>query len=120
MKIVALLAVLVATTPVALAQDHADAPDLMQKAHGTMAPRRSLQGEAAGIRWTVPPRWTAEAEREMRVATYGMPASSGGEAGECAVFFFGAGQGGGASSRGARRHTRRRGILTASRSRPST
>jgi hypothetical protein len=32
----------------------------------------------------------------MRVATYAVPAAKGSEAGECSVFFFGAGQGGGA------------------------
>ena len=31
----------------------------------------------------------------MRVATYAVPAAKGAEAGECAVFFFGPGQGGG-------------------------
>jgi hypothetical protein len=31
----------------------------------------------------------------MRVATYAVPAANGAAAGECAVFFFGAGQGGG-------------------------
>jgi hypothetical protein len=31
----------------------------------------------------------------MRVATYGVPGAEGAEAGECAVFFFGRGQGGG-------------------------
>jgi hypothetical protein len=31
----------------------------------------------------------------MRVATYAVPAAKGAEAGECAVFFFGTGQGGG-------------------------
>jgi hypothetical protein len=30
----------------------------------------------------------------MRVATYAVPAAKGSEPGECAVFFFGAGQGG--------------------------
>jgi hypothetical protein len=31
----------------------------------------------------------------MRVATYAVPAAKGSEGGECAVFFFGPGQGGG-------------------------
>ncbi len=31
----------------------------------------------------------------MRVATYAIPAAKGASAGECAVFFFGPGQGGG-------------------------
>lgn len=51
-------------------------------------------GSAPGIRWTVPSRWADQAPRSMRVATYAVPASAGGEAGECAVFAFGPGRGG--------------------------
>jgi hypothetical protein len=51
-------------------------------------------GAASGIRWTVPPRWAEQPPRSMRVATYTVPAPAGGEAGECAVFAFGPGQGG--------------------------
>ena len=50
---------------------------------------------AGGIQWTVPARWTSGAGSAMRVATYAVPAAKGAEPGECAVFFFGAGQGGG-------------------------
>jgi len=42
----------------------------------------------AGIAWTVPAGWVTNAPRAMRVATYSV-----GDA-ECAVFYFGAGQGG--------------------------
>jgi hypothetical protein len=50
---------------------------------------------AAGIRWTAPPGWKAEAPRPMRAATYSIPASSGDSAGaECVVNYFGPGQGG--------------------------
>jgi hypothetical protein len=45
---------------------------------------------AAGIKWTVPSGWKAEAARPMRAATYSIAPD-----GECAVNFFGAGQGGG-------------------------
>ena len=38
----------------------------------------------------------------MRVATYAVPAAKGSEAGECAVFFFGSGQGGGVEDNVAR------------------
>jgi hypothetical protein len=38
----------------------------------------------------------------MRVATYAVPGPKGAEAGECAVFFFGPGQGGGVSDNVAR------------------
>jgi hypothetical protein len=55
----------------------------------------SLKGEVAGITWLVPKRWMAEGERPMRVATYAVPAAEGdSERAECAVYFFGAGQGG--------------------------
>lgn len=51
-------------------------------------------GSVAGIRWTVPRDWTVGPERPMRVATYAIPSTGGGEPAECAVFFFGGGQGG--------------------------
>jgi len=52
-----------------------------------------VHGSAAGVGWSVPREWSDAGERPMRVATYAIP-SSGGEPVECAVFFFGAGQGG--------------------------
>lgn len=48
--------------------------------------------EPAGIEWKVPTGWVAGLEKPMRVATY--MAASGDQLAECAVFFFGAGQGG--------------------------
>ena len=52
-------------------------------------------GEAAGVGWTVPARWQVQPPRMMRVATYLVPTAEGDdEPGECAVFFFGQGQGG--------------------------
>lgn len=54
-----------------------------------------FHGSAAGIVWTVPPTWQLQGGRPMRIATYAIPAVQGDpEAGECAVFFFGSGQGG--------------------------
>lgn len=53
------------------------------------------KGSVAGVQWTVPKRWTPQAERPMRIATYAIPAAEGdAEGGECAVSFFGSGQGG--------------------------
>ena len=49
---------------------------------------------AGGIQWTVPAKWTAGSGSAMRVATYSVPGAKGSSAGECAVFFFGPGQGG--------------------------
>jgi len=56
----------------------------------------ATEGSAGGLRWTVPARWTVAPPKPMRMATYTIPAASGGgaEPGECGVFFFGKGQGG--------------------------
>ena len=57
---------------------------------------------AGGIAWKVPARWTAGAGSAMRVATYAVPGAKEAERGECAVFFFGPGQGGGVDDNVAR------------------
>jgi hypothetical protein len=50
---------------------------------------------AAGVSWTAPAGWTRGADRQMRAATYSVPAAAGDTAaGECVVNFFGPGQGG--------------------------
>jgi hypothetical protein len=51
-------------------------------------------GGAGGVRWSVPATWPDAPGGSLRVATYKVPAAKGAEAGECAVFFFGHGQGG--------------------------
>ena len=43
----------------------------------------------AGVKWTMPQSWKAEAERPMRLATYTVS-----PAGECGVYYFGPGKGG--------------------------
>lgn len=56
---------------------------------------QTTTGGAAGIAWTVPPRWEVQPPRTMRVATYLIPKDDeDDEPGECAVFYFGRGQGG--------------------------
>ncbi len=51
---------------------------------------------AAGVRWTAPAGWKAEAPRPMRAATYSIPLAAGDEGiAECVVNYFGPGQGGG-------------------------
>lgn len=58
-------------------------------------PGPTFHGSAAGVIWTVPAGWQLQSGRPMRVATYAIPAAPGDmETGECAVFFFGSGQGG--------------------------
>jgi hypothetical protein len=61
-------------------------------AHGQTAGARG--GAAGGVRWTVPAGWTEQKASAMRAATYQVPGKSADAAGECAVFFFGPGQGG--------------------------
>lgn len=49
----------------------------------------------AGIHWKRPDRWEVQPPRQMRIATYTVPAAEGdAEGGECAIFYFGSGQGG--------------------------
>jgi hypothetical protein len=50
---------------------------------------------AAGVQWTAPAGWKADAARPMRAATYIVPLAAGDhDPAECGVYFFGAGQGG--------------------------
>ena len=50
---------------------------------------------ASGLSWTAPGTWESQGARPMRAATYVVPPSGGDkEPGECAVYFFGGGQGG--------------------------
>lgn len=54
-----------------------------------------LAESVAGLKWTAPGGWKTEAPRPMRAATYSIPSAPGDTAGaECAVYFFGTGQGG--------------------------
>jgi hypothetical protein len=59
-------------------------------------------GAAGGIAWKVPAGWTSGKSNPMRVATYVVPAAKGAAAGECSVFYFGPGQGGGVDENVAR------------------
>jgi len=68
---------------------------LPARAPAAPAPPAPARTDAAGgIEWKVPAGWTAGGGSAMRVATYTVPAAKGSPPGECAVFFFGAGQGG--------------------------
>lgn len=82
-------------TPVLDRAAQAAAPALEIPTPQTASAMPASPGTVAGVTWTAPTGWIAQPERPMRVATYMIPASDGdAEAGECAVFFFGAGQGG--------------------------
>jgi hypothetical protein len=63
-----------------------DAPPSMSQGSSQDGP-----ATVAGVEWTVPAGWTAQPPRQMRVATYTIPGS---ENAECAIFFFGSGEGG--------------------------
>jgi hypothetical protein len=61
-------------------------------------PGRGMPPTAAmdpGVKWDAPRRWAVRPARPMRLATYSIPAAGGDrEDAECAVFYFGPGQGG--------------------------
>jgi hypothetical protein len=61
-----------------------------------MPPAASPAEAGGGLTWTVPPSWIEEPPASsMRQAQYALPAAPGDpEPGQCAVFYFGAGQGG--------------------------
>ena len=50
---------------------------------------------AGGLGWTPPASWKVDAPKPMRAATYRIePTAGDADVGECAVFYFGPGQGG--------------------------
>jgi hypothetical protein len=54
-----------------------------------------LAESAGGLQWTAPEGWKNEGALPMRAATYAVAPAAGDKAGaECAVFYFGSGQGG--------------------------
>ena len=53
------------------------------------------KGSAAGLQWSVPKRWQDQGARQMRVASYSIPAAQGdSEPADCGVYYFGSSQGG--------------------------
>lgn len=62
---------------------------------GTLPAEGDAPSSVAGLEWSVPESWQAGQERPMRAATYLVAPESGDpEGAECAVFYFGADQGG--------------------------
>jgi hypothetical protein len=60
---------------------------------GEMPPQVDLPAAGdPGLDWDAPSAWSSEPGRGMRLATYTIPGDKG--AAECAVFYFGPGQGG--------------------------
>ena len=68
---------------------------LLSVAAAVTAAAAAVEGAGGGIKWIVPASWKPQAAKGMRIATYDSPAAPGSEAGECGVFYFGKGQGGG-------------------------
>lgn len=65
-------------------------------APGEMPMAGETQSQDSGIAWETPKRWVAELPQGMRLASYVIPASGeNGEPAQCAVYYFGPGQGGG-------------------------
>ena len=66
---------------------------MLESPHQTIS--QGPSNSAGGVHWTVPAGWQEQGARQMRIATYTIPAASG-DAGEteCAVFYFGTNQGG--------------------------
>jgi hypothetical protein len=48
-----------------------------------------------GVTWDTPKRWVSELASGMRLATYVVPGDKTGDDAQCAVYYFGPGQGGG-------------------------
>ena len=59
------------------------------------APKQEDAAAASGIRWTAPAGWREGGPRPMRLATYFVGGPEPETTGECAVFYFGPGIGGG-------------------------
>lgn len=61
---------------------------------GTMMPPVAAAPLDPGVRWDVPHNWSEVPASSMRLATYRVPAANADAAVECAVYYFGPGQGG--------------------------
>jgi hypothetical protein len=68
---------------------------VLPTAPGSPAVPASSPIQAGGVAWTVPTGWEPGPEHQMRIATYRIHAiAADPEDAECAVYFFGTGQGG--------------------------
>ena len=68
---------------------------VLPTAPGSPAAPATSPTQAGGVAWTIPTGWEPEPEHQMRIATYRIHAIAGDpEDAECAVYFFGTGQGG--------------------------
>ncbi len=65
-----------------------------QQPQGVQAESGGETKTAAGATWTQPASWKEMPPKPMRLTTYEIPSADDAETGECAVFFFGKGEGG--------------------------
>jgi len=71
------------------------APEPVAESGAPPAVMPSAPTTDAGIAWDAPSRWMASDASGMRLATYSIPGPGGSDPAECAVYYFGPGQGGG-------------------------
>jgi len=79
--------------PAAASMPPSATPDAGGSAGGEASPEAALA--ASGIQWKTPARWREGGPRPMRLATYYVGGPDPETTGECAVFHFGPGMGGG-------------------------
>ena len=95
MKTLPLVFVALALVTGCAKQEQAQPPQQTGQTSITQGKPEGPSNRAAGITWKVPSAWMEQPERQMRIATYMIPVAEGdGDGGECAVFYFGSGQGG--------------------------
>lgn len=83
------------SAPPAAEKPTAQQAPMLPSAPGPMSGPSAAPNQAAGVAWTVPAAWEVGPAHQMRIATYRIRAIAGDpEDAECAVYFFGAGQGG--------------------------
>jgi hypothetical protein len=97
--LVGVLAVLAWQRNTTRATPSTEAPDATAEAPGSgqmpMAGESPSPAQDPGIEWQVPHRWVSELAQGMRLASYVVPVpGEEGEPAHCAVYYFGAGQGG--------------------------
>jgi hypothetical protein len=69
-----------------------EAPAMPPADGGEPAP--TTEAPDPGVTWDRPASWSDQGPRMMRLATYTVPAARGAGGAECAVYYFGPGQGG--------------------------
>jgi len=83
------------SNPVVAENPAAQQSPMLPTSPGPASGPSASPAQAAGVGWTIPADWQLGPARQMRIATYRVRAIAGDpEDAECAVYFFGTGQGG--------------------------